>query len=399
MYLAAIATAESRKPVTNTVLTNQSDVVSAWNLVSPQSPISSASPVSSDKPLSQTTTSTTIASPSTSITTTSNIATASLSSNHFMTLSTLPGSPAPHPNKRGAPSDTNIDVTPAKRTAFHERTNEHTNAAARAAALAAAQMYQLWHPMFMNSHNNDQQAGLPGTQLPSQPTSDSNVGGVTQTSMIISPNEKNPPVGAFFAAAGEALGYPLQYCTQAQADWMNQVALVAGEALSAVAHVDHDAEDGDEEQTPGSIKSYSCPTCPRSFSRLHENHRPFECNECGARFTRNHDLTRHQKIHTKEKPYICSFCGRQFARRDALKRHSRLDEYGRRIHCFPSSHVMNGINSDQNDPLGCSTLVSQKLNCSPLNHTTSLAISMDSFPRMNHVPSLVIPETSINNGV
>ncbi|KAJ3129129.1 hypothetical protein HK098_002370 [Nowakowskiella sp. JEL0407] len=161
-------------------------------------------------------------------------------------------------------------------------------------------------------------------------------------------------------------------------DWMSQIAMAASQGAEAITqqvllhqlqqinaqkniqpqtnnpgkrtgtNKEEEAEDGEE-----GAKTYQCPTCPRSFSRMynlkshvrsHENHRPYECTECGARFTRNHDLTRHQKIHTKEKPYQCTCCGRQFARRDALKRHSKLDELGRRVHCFPSLNVEAFVN-------------------------------------------------------
>ncbi|KAJ2083527.1 hypothetical protein GGI16_007212, partial [Coemansia sp. S142-1] len=50
--------------------------------------------------------------------------------------------------------------------------------------------------------------------------------------------------------------------------------------------------------------------------------RPFSCGECGTRFTRNHDLSRHVKGHTGERPNKCPVCSRAFARADALARHT-----------------------------------------------------------------------------
>ncbi|KAI9183968.1 hypothetical protein H9P43_003021 [Blastocladiella emersonii ATCC 22665] len=51
--------------------------------------------------------------------------------------------------------------------------------------------------------------------------------------------------------------------------------------------------------------------------------RPFTCAfaGCTARFSRNHDLKRHERIHTGEKKWKCGECHRAFGRRDALARH------------------------------------------------------------------------------
>jgi len=51
--------------------------------------------------------------------------------------------------------------------------------------------------------------------------------------------------------------------------------------------------------------------------------KPFVCSfpPCTARFSRNHDLKRHELIHTGERRYKCKECGRAFGRRDALARH------------------------------------------------------------------------------
>ncbi|KAI9149812.1 hypothetical protein H9P43_009991 [Blastocladiella emersonii ATCC 22665] len=52
--------------------------------------------------------------------------------------------------------------------------------------------------------------------------------------------------------------------------------------------------------------------------------RPFICgfDDCAARFSRNHDLKRHERIHTGEKKWKCLECERAFGRRDALARHT-----------------------------------------------------------------------------
>ncbi|GAB1318286.1 transcriptional regulator of sulfur amino acid metabolism [Madurella fahalii] len=55
--------------------------------------------------------------------------------------------------------------------------------------------------------------------------------------------------------------------------------------------------------------------------RTHQ-HRPFKCNVCSQRFSRNHDLKRHERIHVAAKPFQCDRCHKYFSRKDALKRHS-----------------------------------------------------------------------------
>lgn len=47
-------------------------------------------------------------------------------------------------------------------------------------------------------------------------------------------------------------------------------------------------------------------------------HRPFGCPACPKRFTRKHDMERHDKtIHGGAKPFVCNFCSKAFSRKDA----------------------------------------------------------------------------------
>jgi len=55
-----------------------------------------------------------------------------------------------------------------------------------------------------------------------------------------------------------------------------------------------------------------------------EENKPYECTECGKRFSVKNNLKRHSRTHTGEKPFICEHCGKSFSDATNLKRHLLL---------------------------------------------------------------------------
>ena len=111
----------------------------------------------------------------------------------------------------------------------------------------------------------------------------------------------------------------------------------------------------------GVKKTYSCPTCGKTFSQIrsyrqhanvHAGIRPYTCEVCGKSFTYDkslkehrymHDTVRrfqcsvcqkafrqqtclliHMKTHKEKKDHICSVCGREFTQKQSLLRHERI---------------------------------------------------------------------------
>uniref|UniRef100_A0ABM5FR22 Gastrula zinc finger protein XlCGF8.2DB-like n=1 Tax=Pogona vitticeps TaxID=103695 RepID=A0ABM5FR22_9SAUR len=80
-------------------------------------------------------------------------------------------------------------------------------------------------------------------------------------------------------------------------------------------------------------KPFECPECGKKFSHstnfahdmgVHPGTKPFRCSECGKCFSQRTHLVRHMRIHTGEKPFKCLECGKSFNDRSTLSSHQRI---------------------------------------------------------------------------
>ncbi|XP_014226069.1 uncharacterized protein LOC106651891 [Trichogramma pretiosum] len=104
-------------------------------------------------------------------------------------------------------------------------------------------------------------------------------------------------------------------------------------------------------------KAYTiaCPRCDKMFKntstlkqhlRIHEDQRPYKCNECGVGFNRRDGLRLHMRVHQKSnsrglRECICQVCGEKFPNHSTLVIHrNRTHKDGRTFTCHLCNRSM-----------------------------------------------------------
>nr|XP_060615540.1 zinc finger protein 250-like [Anolis sagrei ordinatus] len=72
----------------------------------------------------------------------------------------------------------------------------------------------------------------------------------------------------------------------------------------------------------------------RQFLHPHAAEKPFQCLECGSRFSRKSNLTAHQLVHTEGKPFQCLECGKHFRWKQKLTQHQVIHTGEKPFHCL-----------------------------------------------------------------
>ncbi|MED6262947.1 hypothetical protein ATANTOWER_030528 [Ataeniobius toweri] len=81
-----------------------------------------------------------------------------------------------------------------------------------------------------------------------------------------------------------------------------------------------------------SSKNFNCVECGKRFNRkcdlsrhmtVHAGEKAFGCDTCEKRFAKKSHLATHTRIHTGEKPFGCNVCGKKFNQSSTLALHTK----------------------------------------------------------------------------